>query len=69
MNTTPDPFRNKIHNTVSKRINSLSPTDISQIEHALEKAGPFGQVKLVVRKGKLCFIQVTQSVSVLPEKR
>jgi hypothetical protein len=41
--------------------------EISQIETALGSACPFGQVRLIVKKGRLAFIEVIQSRSVAPQ--
>ena len=41
--------------------------EISQIERALGSASPFGQVRLIVKKGRLAFIDVMQSRSVAPQ--
>ena len=40
--------------------------EISQIESALGSVCPFGQVRLIVKKGRLAFIDVMQSRSVAP---
>jgi tellurite resistance-related uncharacterized protein len=42
----------------------LTPFLIAQIDRALSKVGEFGEVRLVVMKGKLRFIQIMQSESV-----
>jgi len=42
--------------------------EISQIESALGSACPFGQVRLIVKKGRLAFIEVIQSRSVAPQE-
>ena len=42
--------------------------EISQIESALGSACPFGQVRLIVKKGRLCFIEVIQSRTVAPQE-
>jgi hypothetical protein len=39
----------------------LSPEAVSHIDQALQKVGEFGEVTLVVMKGRLRFIQITQS--------
>lgn len=42
----------------------LTPFLVAQIDRALSKVGEFGEVRLVVMKGKLRFIQIMQSESV-----
>ena len=39
----------------------LSPDVVRQIEDSLRRAGPFGEVRLVLVKGKLRFIKVVCS--------
>ncbi len=39
----------------------LNPTTIQKIDQALCRVGEFGEVVLVVVKGQLRFIQITQS--------
>jgi hypothetical protein len=39
----------------------LSPEAVSRIDQALQKVGEFGEVTLIVMKGHLRFIQITQS--------
>jgi len=43
--------------------------EISQIETALGSACPFGQVRLIVKKGRLAFIEVIQSHSVSSQEQ
>lgn len=42
----------------------LNPLLIDRIDRALSEVGEFGEVRLVVMKGKLRFIQIMQSESV-----
>ena len=42
----------------------LTPTLVSQIEEALRKVGAFGEVRLVIHKGRLRFIQTVYSEDV-----
>jgi len=39
----------------------LSPRIVQAIEDALSTVGPFGQVRLVMSRGKLRYIETTQS--------
>lgn len=39
----------------------LNPSLLEQVENALKRVGAFGEVRLVVVKGRLRFIQVLQS--------
>ena len=39
----------------------LSPEAVSRIDQALQAVGEFGEVTLIVMKGRLRFIQITQS--------
>ncbi len=39
----------------------LNPEAVSRIDQALQEVGEFGEVSLVVMKGRLRFIQITQS--------
>jgi len=39
----------------------LSPEAVSRIDQALQEVGEFGEVTLIVMKGRLRFIQITQS--------
>jgi hypothetical protein len=42
----------------------LNPQQVARIDRALEKVGPFGEVRLVVVKGRLRFIQIMHSEDV-----
>jgi hypothetical protein len=50
--------------TKEKPLKFLDEALIEKIDHALCRAGDFGQVRLVIVKGRLRFIEVTQSESV-----
>jgi hypothetical protein len=39
----------------------LNPEAVSRIDRALQAVGEFGEVTLIVMKGRLRFIQITQS--------
>ncbi|HQN44999.1 MAG TPA: hypothetical protein PLA25_12750, partial [Anaerolineaceae bacterium] len=45
-------------------IRFLQPEQILLIDHALEQVGQFGEVRLIVEKGKLRFIEISQSMDV-----
>ncbi len=42
----------------------LSPSVVRKIDSALRRVGQYGEVRLVVQKGKVRFIQVLQSEDV-----
>ena len=52
-----------IHHSASREP-SLTPPVLCQIEEALTRVGDFGEVRLVVVKGRLRFIQIVRSESV-----
>lgn len=39
----------------------LNPEAVGRIDQALQEVGEFGEVTLIVMKGRLRFIQITQS--------
>lgn len=43
----------------------LLPTQVEIIEQALQQIGEYGEVRLVVEKGKLRYIEVAKSMDVL----
>jgi len=43
----------------------LQPTQVDIIEQALQQIGDYGEVRLVVEKGKLRYIEVAKSMDVL----
>lgn len=47
-----------------EQLRCLDPYIVHKIDQALAKVGDFGEVVLVVSKGKVRFIQITQSESV-----
>jgi len=52
------------HNIVlNEQLPKLTPTLVRQVDEALARVGAFGEVRLVVVKGHLRFIQVMQSES------
>lgn len=52
------------HNIIlTESLVRLSPTQIRRVDEALVRVGDFGEVRLVVTKGRLRFIQVLQSES------
>ncbi len=50
--------------TLKEPLAFLKPHQISQIDDALKEVGAFGEVRLVVVKGRLRFIQIMRSESV-----
>ncbi len=50
--------------TLKEPLTFLKPHQISQIDDALKEVGAFGEVRLVVVKGRLRFIQIMRSESV-----
>lgn len=62
---------NSSHSTSRKQNNSstglqfLLPVQVSMIDLALEQIGEYGEVRLVVEKGKLRYIEVARSLDVL----
>ena len=43
---------------------TLSPQQLQQIEHALAEIGDYGEVRLIIEKGRLKFIQRVTSEEV-----
>jgi hypothetical protein len=43
----------------------LLPTQVEMIEQALQQIGDYGEVRLVVEKGKLRYIEVAKSMDML----
>jgi len=56
--------------TLDRPLNVLKLEHIRQIDDALAKLGPFGEVRLIKQRGKLRFIQKVESESIMegPEK-
>ncbi len=42
----------------------LSPTDVRMIDELLKMVGPFGEVRLRVKRGELRFAEMTRSIDV-----
>ena len=59
-----EPFANPDpHARLTQPLVVLTPAAIHQIDSCLARVGAFGEVRLVVAKGRLRFIQVLQSES------
>jgi hypothetical protein len=56
--------------TLDRPLSVLKLEHIRQIDDALAKLGPFGEVRLIKQRGKLRFIQKVESESIMegPEK-
>jgi hypothetical protein len=52
----------------SLRLKFLKPSQISMIDEALDKVGEFGEVRLVVERGRLRFLVTEKSFDVLKWK-
>jgi hypothetical protein len=50
------------------RLKFLKPSQISMIDEALDKVGEFGEVRLVVERGRLRFLVTEKSFDVLKWK-
>jgi len=50
-----------IPNERSGALRFLNPEAVSRIDQALREVGEFGEVTLIVMKGRLRYIQITQS--------
>jgi hypothetical protein len=53
----------------SGRLKFLNPETASLIDRALQEVGDFGEVRLLVEKGRLRFIQKTRSEKVTDSER
>ena len=53
---------------LSRSLRVLTPSQIVQIDQCLEELEEFGRITLIKRKGKLRFIEKTQSVEALHPK-
>ena len=51
------------------RLKFLNPETASLIDRALQEVGDFGEVRLLVEKGRLRFIQKTRSEKVIDSER
>jgi len=47
--------------TLEAPLEVLNPNLVRQVDHALAEVGAFGEVRLIVAKGQLRFIQTMQS--------
>ncbi len=47
--------------TLESPLEILDPNLVHQVDHALTEVGAFGEVRLIVAKGQLRFIQMMQS--------
>ncbi len=54
---------------VQEALKCLSPELVSRIDEAVCRVGPFGEVRLVIIRGVLRFIQITVSESVSEPKK
>ncbi len=61
MNCTPEIGHEGVH-IVSQR--TLSVSELNKICQALVEVGKFGQVRLIIKKGRLRFVEVLRSASV-----
>ena len=52
-----------------ERLKFLNPEAVSLIDRALQEVGDFGEVRLLVEKGQLRFIQKTRSEKVANSER
>lgn len=41
----------------------LSPADVLTVDRALAAVGPFGEVRLIVKRGRLRFIEKVESIA------
>ncbi|HNR46023.1 MAG TPA: hypothetical protein PKO03_03075 [Anaerolineaceae bacterium] len=62
--TTLPPVKKDEKTQPADDIRFLQPEQILLIDHALEQVGQFGEVRLIVEKGKLRFIEISQSMDV-----
>jgi hypothetical protein len=62
MPTSPDNAGYLLH--LAEPLRCLDPQLIARIDQALCRVGDFGEVRLVVAKNQIRFIQVTQSESI-----
>jgi hypothetical protein len=51
--------------TISLKV--LSRSQIKRIDEMLSELGPFGELRLIVRKGRLRFIERVESIDLLEE--
>ncbi|HQF63904.1 MAG TPA: hypothetical protein PLT26_15495 [Anaerolineaceae bacterium] len=62
--TTLPPVKKDSKTQPTDDVRFLQPEQILLIDHALEQVGQFGEVRLIVEKGKLRFIEISQSMDV-----
>jgi len=55
-------------NQPQSRVRFLRPEQVTMIDEALTKLGQFGEVRLIVEKGRLRFLVVQQSIDALKWK-
>ena len=53
--------------TLDRPLSVLKFEHIRQIDDALAKLGPFGEVRIIKQRGKLRFIQKVESESIMEE--
>lgn len=63
MDISNPPSQKPTENTPTSK--TLLPYQIEMIEQALKQIGEYGEVRLIVEKGKLRYIQMAQSLDVL----
>ena len=59
--------KRQVNNPGSRSYRTLEPREIAQIEDALSEVQPEGEVCLVVKNGRLQFIEVVRSVPLTRE--
>jgi len=62
--TTLPPVKKDSKTQPTDDVRFLQPEQFLLIDHALEQVGQFGEVRLIVEKGKLRFIEISQSMDV-----
>ena len=55
--------QNQVVRNAEGPLKMLTPQQIRQIDEALAKLGPFGEVRLIKQRGRLRFIQKIESES------
>jgi hypothetical protein len=55
----------KVQGISSQKSNSLNPKQIALIEEALSTVGDYGEVRLIVEKGRIRFLVTQKSFDVL----
>jgi hypothetical protein len=54
-------FHDEVCTSGSEQLSLLTPPVIAQIDRALRRVGEYGEVRLVVAKGRLRFVETMQS--------